>query len=160
MPFLASLGIKDAIYAGLIILLGGAAAWYHHHVMVVGENKIIAADNKAVALKEQSNLALNAAAVLANSISEGKYDKIIAAPAVRVSPPLGLCRPAFSSGAGAGAAAGNKGGTDASTGGSADAGVAQTLSDFATDAVKIAVDSDAQVTALQEEIAHFRAEMR
>jgi hypothetical protein len=56
MNFLASLGIKDAVYAGLILFLGGFGLWYHHHLIIEGEN-IIRTEDAKVATKAAAAIA-------------------------------------------------------------------------------------------------------
>lgn len=150
--------IRGYIEAGAAVVLLIGFGLFVHHERAVGEAKVIASDQKAAAIAEQRDTALTAAAVLANNISEGKYEKVIVSPPVRIAAPVGLCHGAASANM-PGAAPADSSGLSAANGGSPDASVTQTLSDFATDAVKIADDSDALVTALREENATLRAEM-
>jgi hypothetical protein len=159
MPFaLLFAKFKDYVYLGAIVALLIGFGLFVHHERAVGEAKVIAADQKAAVIAEQRDTALTAASTLADNISEGKYETIIQAPAVRIPAPVGLCRSAASSSVPS-AAAGNEGGSNTAVNGSTDTGSLSALSDFATAIVKIGVDADAQIAELQSENATLRAEM-
>jgi hypothetical protein len=150
--------IRDYIYAGAIVLLLIGFVVFVHHERAVGEAKQIALQQKSDAIATQRDTALVTAAALANNISEGVYEKVIAAPAVRQPAPIRLCSsPAIASVPSTASA--DQSGNDSADSGRASESVEQKLSDYATAVVKIADDSDAQVTALQAELATIRAEM-
>lgn len=160
MPvWLASLGLKDAFYGVLILFLGGAGVWYHHHVLVEGEDKIIAADSRAVAAEAQRDSALKTATALANSVAQGDYNHAIAIPITNAPIPDRLCHITLRSGKTVIAAAGSAGGSPEAASGSEDASPATELQRFADAAVEITRDSDAQVEALQTIILNLRNEM-
>jgi hypothetical protein len=150
--------IRDYIYAGALVVLLIGFGLFVHHERAIGEAKVISADQKAAAIAEQRDTALTAAAALANNISEGKYEKIIQSPPVRVAAPVGLCHSAPDASMPS-TAGSDQGGSNAADNGNEDASIVSTLSDFATNAVKIAVDADAQIAALQAENANLRDEM-
>lgn len=159
MGFLASLGIKDAVYAILIASLGGLGLWYHHHVVKIGEQKIINSDARAVAAEAKADSALKTTAALAASIAQGDYSHEITVPVTDAPIPDRLCRLSLSGSKTLVVTASATSGNAAPAGPSEDAGSIAELQQFADDAVKIAADDDAQVIALQTILADIRQEL-
>lgn len=159
MGFLASLGIKDAIYGLLIASLLGLFGWYTVHERNIGEAKIVAADAKAVAAQDQRDSALKTLATLGASVAQGDYSHEVATPVIDAPVPDRLCRLALGSGKTIIVTPGAASGDTGAAGGVADAGSTPELQQFADDAVKIAKDDDAQVIALQTILADIRKEL-
>ena len=151
--------IKGYLIAGAAVLLVSGAAWYHHHVVMIGEAKIVAMDQKAVAAQVERDQAVQSIASVATQLAEKKDEEVIAVPVTNAPVPVGLCRSARS-----GIAVPVTPGTPASgnnptLSGSQDAGSVTELQRFANAAVQIARAADAQVTALQVVDAALRTEM-
>ncbi len=160
MPtFLASLGLKDAFYALVIAAVSGYAVWFVHHERMIGEDKIIASDNKAVALAAQRDTALTAASALAASINNGDYNREVAQPVTNAPAPDRLCYVALGS-----RAVRSPAGSDASGSAQADVPAANrldpsALQQFADELSQVGRDADAQVEALEKDNALLRKQM-
>lgn len=161
MPaFLASLGLKDAFYAILLLAVSGYAVWFVHHERVIGEDKIIASDNKAVVLAAQRDTALTAASALAASINNGDYDHEVSVPVTNAPVPDRLCSFALGSRAVRSPAADNGSGSPAAdVSGAGQLDPTAVLKQFADELSQVGRDADAQVTALEKDNAVLRAQM-
>ena len=150
--------LKDYIYAAVIALLLIGFGLFVHHERGIGEAKVLAADAKVVAIQKAHDTDVQNAATAATSEAIKSYVKTIAKPVTGTAPIRvlngALCRspvPAAASGNGAVAGAGS--GADVSA---ADRDAGQALSDGL---VTVGRDADAEVIALQTEVAALRKEM-
>lgn len=160
MPaFLSLIPLKDWLYGGAIIALLIGFLCFIRHERAIGEAKVIASDQKAVAAQVERDQAVQAVASVATSLAEKTYEKTIAAPVTHAPVPSRLCNNALSHGALPGAPAGNGSGDNPAVSGVPDAGTLAELQRFADNAVTIARDADAQVIALQAVDAALRKEM-
>lgn len=151
--------LKDYVYLGAIIVLLIAFGLFVHHERVIGEQKVEAADAKAVAAQVQRDETIQAAAAVATAINEGAYDHAITTPVAAVAPIQCLRLSAQRLGTVPAAAPGDQSGNTGALNGSANTPSAQTLPDLATILVQIGHDADAQILALQGDLAALRSEM-
>ncbi len=158
-PFLAGLGMKDALYGALIVGLLSYGAWFVHHERGIGAQRVEASDARAADAQIQRDYALQTTAALATSIAQGDYTHAAALPVTDAPVPVGLCRPARNRGPVPAAAAGNPSRDAAPTNRNEDAGTVATLQRFADAALQIARDADLQIAALQADNRALRSEM-
>ena len=151
--------IKDYLYIGAIIALLVFFGFFVHHERGVGAAKVVAADSRAVAAQVQRDDALRTVAALSTSVAQGDYSHAISTPIVNAPVPVRLCHNAQRSSPVPSAASPDSSGTAAPAGGSEDAGAVTELQQFADAAVQIARDDDAQIIALQTDLAALRTEM-
>jgi hypothetical protein len=156
-----TLPLKDYLYAGAILVLVIAFMLFVHHERSVGEAKVVAADQKAVAAQVERNTAVRAIAGVATQLAQVTYEHTIAAPVTGVAPIKCLrlsaqrSRPVPVAPASAGS------GDSPAVSGRPDFTDTQAVPgpDLATALVTIGRDSDAQIKALQQVVAQLRKEM-
>jgi hypothetical protein len=153
--------LKDYLYAAAIAVLLIAFGLFVHHERSVGEAKVVAADQKAVAAQVERNAAVQAVAGVATQLAQVKYETVIAAPVTGVAPIQCLRLRAQHSSPVPVAPASTGGGDVNPVSRVADTGNAQAVPgpDLATALVTIGRDDDAKIKALQQIVADLRYEM-
>ena len=149
--------IKDYLYIGAIIALLVFFGFFVHHERGVGAAKVAAADSRAVAAQVQRDDALKTLTALSTSVAQGDYSHAISIPITNAPVPVRLCHTQRSSPVSV-VASPDSSGVAAPAGGSEDAGPTAELQQFADAAVQIARDDDAQIIALQTDLAALRVE--
>lgn len=149
-PFLASLGIKDAIYAAIIAAILGALYLVYHRGEVHVEQK----DALAVA-KQETHVAVVETTAKDQIKDEASHDTQIESSPIAPVAPIRLCRQATPA---VPAASSANSGAPAPVVGAGDTAVAQALPDTA-DLVRIGRDDDAYIASLEAEIKTLREEM-
>lgn len=156
-----TLPIRDYLYAGAIVILLIAFMLFVHHERSVGEAKVVAADQKAVAAQVERNTAVQAIASVATQLASQTYEHTIAAPVAHVAPIKCLRLSALRSEPVPVTVSSTDSGNATPVSRSADIASAPAIPgpDLATALVTIGRDSDAQIKALQAIIASLRKEM-
>jgi|ERR1019366_2167279 hypothetical protein len=151
--------IKDYIYAACILVLVIGFSLFIRHERSVGEAKVVAADQKAVAAQVERNTAVQTVANVATQLAQVNYEHTIVAPVVNAPVPVRLCNLALRSRALPEPAVAVPSGSPTTDIGSTNADSTAELQRFADSAVAIARDADARVIALQADNAALRQEM-
>jgi hypothetical protein len=159
MGILASIGVQGFLYIALVTGALGGFAYFVHHERELGAAAVAAADQRTVAVAQERDTAVQTAAVLQTSIAEGKYDKIIKTPVVGIAP-FKLYHDALCVDPVSATPASASSGDSHAVSGATDRGSNQALPDLATGLVTIGRNADAQITALQAEVAALRLEMQ
>ena len=159
MPLLSLIPVKDWLYGGAIIALLIGFLCFIRHERAIGEAKVIASDQKAVAAQVERDQAVQAVAGVATSLAEKTYEQTIAAPVAHAPVPSRLCDGAFRSRPLPLPSSGGPGRDAGPVSGAENAPTIEQLQQFADAALKIARDSDAQIKAMQDIVATLRTEM-
>jgi hypothetical protein len=150
--------IKEYIYIAIVLGLLGGFGWYTYHERQIGAQKIELADKKVADAQAQHVKDVQALASAQEKKIESSYNEAYSKP-VTDAPVARLCHIPSSRRPVPAATAGNTSPASAADSGATDPSGVTVGPDIGIPLVEIGRHADAEITALQAEVAELREEM-